>query len=90
VSMSAVTETQRSASFHNQINANLEYSYESKLDIPVVGKAWDFSFKAHAKGSFGFDEISTLGTTFTQESSVAVGFPGTPDPSGYSIEAYLY
>ena len=90
VSMSAVTETQRSSSFHNQISAGLEYSYENSLEIPLIGKAWDFSFRAYAKGSYGFEEISTLGTTFTQESSVEVDFPGNPDPSNYSIEAYLY
>jgi hypothetical protein len=79
-----------SASFHNQISAGMEYSYESELSIPLVGKAFDFSFRAYVNGSYGHENISTLSTEFTEFSSVAVDFPSSPDTSAYDIKAYLY
>jgi len=90
VAMSAVDESMRSSSFQNQISAGLEYSYENSLSIPFIGKAWDFSFRAYANGSYGFGEMSTLSTSFTEASNVQIGFPGNPDPSIYDIKAYLY
>ncbi|HWQ83705.1 MAG TPA: hypothetical protein VN363_04015, partial [Anaerolineales bacterium] len=90
IRMSTVSEAMRSDSFHNQVSAGLEYSYENSLDIPLIGKAWDFSFRASTNAEYGIEEISTLTSTFTQETSVEVDFPSNPNPSNYTIKAYLY
>jgi len=90
VSMSAVEDESRSASFHNQVSAGLEYSYENELNVPLIGKVWDFSFRAYMDGSYGHEEMSTLRTSFTEESAVEVDFPSIPDPSNYAIKTYLY
>jgi hypothetical protein len=90
VGMSAVNEASRSNSFHDQISAGLEYSYENSFKIPLIGSAWDFSFRAYAKGSYGSESISTLSTKFTQQSNVQVNIPSNPDPSIYTTVAYLY
>jgi hypothetical protein len=88
--MSSATESLRTDSFNNQINAGLEYSYENELEVPLIGKAWDFSFRASVKGQYGLEEISTLGSTFTENTAVQVNFPSSPDPSAYQIIAYFY
>ncbi|MDT8307544.1 MAG: PKD domain-containing protein, partial [Anaerolineae bacterium] len=88
--MSTVVATKREDKFHNQIEAGLEYSYENKLDVPLVGSAWDVSFKASAEGEYSTEGLSTLGSSLTEETKVNVLFPGIPDPSIYKIEAFLY
>ena len=45
-----------SSSFKNQISTSLEYKYENSLNIPLIGEAYDFSFRAYAKGSYGYGE----------------------------------
>jgi hypothetical protein len=90
VYMSSVTETLRSDSFKNQVSAGLEYKYENELEIPLIGKAWDVSFRAYAKGSFGMENISTLTTKYDSSSKVEITFPSTSDPSIYTVNPFLY
>jgi hypothetical protein len=90
VSMESVAEILRSDSFRNQISAGLEYSYENELEIPLVGKAWDFSFRAHANGEYDYEELSTLKSSFTKNTQVVIDVPGEEDPSSFNLIAFLY
>jgi hypothetical protein len=83
-------EDERTASYHDQISAGLEFSYENELNIPLIGKAWDFSFRAYANGSYGKEDISTFSTTLANDTAVTLAFPSISNPSAYTIDAYLY
>jgi hypothetical protein len=78
----------RSASFHNQISAGLEFSYKSELNIPLIGKAWDFSFRAYANGSYGHEELSTFTSQVKEATGVEIHYPENLDFP--NITAYLY
>ncbi|MBN1667836.1 MAG: hypothetical protein JW862_12135, partial [Anaerolineales bacterium] len=78
----------RSSSYHNQISAGMEYSYETELNIPFVGKAWDFSFRAYANGSYGHESLSTFSTEVTEETGVNIAYPS--NDSMPVIQFYLY
>jgi PKD repeat protein len=76
------------SSFHNQFSAGVEYSYENSLDIPLIGKAWDFSFRAYAKGSYGWEDVTTLTTTLNTETKFEIDIPSiTPS---ITFQSYLY
>ncbi|OGO65253.1 MAG: hypothetical protein A2030_04390 [Chloroflexi bacterium RBG_19FT_COMBO_50_10] len=90
IGMSNVSESQRMDSFSNQVSAGIEYSYENELDVPLIGKAWEFSFRASVKSQFGLEEISTLSSSYLTETKVTVDFPGIADPSAYDMIAYFY
>ena len=90
ITMSTVSEAMRTDSFHNQISTGLEYSYENELDVPLVGKAWDVSFRASTDATYGIEQISTLTSTFTEDTNVKVDFPSSPSTSIYATKAYLY
>jgi hypothetical protein len=85
--MSENSGVSRSASYHNQISAGLEYSYESELNIPLIGKAWDFSFRAYANGSYKHENLSTFSSETTEATGVKVAYPGYPNSN---IKIYMY
>jgi len=82
----------RTSSFKNQISAGLEYSYQNELKIPLVGKAFDFSFRAYAKGSFTKESISTFVSELSDQLKVVMDYPSATDPTIKlpAIQAYLY
>jgi hypothetical protein len=86
--MSENSGATRSSSYHNQISAGLEYSYESELNIPLVGKAWDFSFRAYANGEYGHENLSTFSSEVTEATGVSISYPA--HSSFPNIKAYLY
>jgi len=86
--MSESATAARSASFHNQISAGMEFSYKSELNIPLIGKAWDFSFRAYANGSYGVEGLSTFSSQVTEATGVEIHYPENPDFP--KIIAYLY
>ena len=80
---------QRTSSFHNQFSAGVEYSYENSLDIPLIGKAWDISFRAYAKGSYGWEDVSTFGTTLNEVTEFSIDIPSSTGCSN-TLHTYLY
>jgi hypothetical protein len=85
--MEDLTEEERTKSFHNQINTGLEYKYENELKIPLIGKAYDVSFRAYAKGSYRHENIGTLGTTYVEATEVTIDLPSD---GTFNVETSLY
>jgi hypothetical protein len=88
--MRDVLEEERTNSFHNQISAGVEYTYENELSVPLVGKAYDVSFRASVNGSYSHENIRTLGSTYVEETEVTVSLPGDPIGASYQVRSYLY
>jgi hypothetical protein len=86
--MGSATEEERTSSYNNQISAGVEYSYENSLSIPLIGTAWDVSFRAYAKGTYGLGEVSTFKTHHTSDTGVEVNL-STIGP-GFDTDSYLY
>jgi hypothetical protein len=87
--MSESSTAARSASFHNQVSAGLEYSYEYELDIPLIGNVFDFSFRAHANGKYGHEKISTFSSEVTEDTGVSIDYPSVPQVQTI-LHIYLY
>jgi hypothetical protein len=85
--MESLSEEERTKSFHNQINTGLEYKYENELKIPLVGKAYDVSFRAYAKGSYRHESIATLGTTYVEATELTIDLPSD---GTFNVETSLY
>ena len=85
--MTNLTEEERTKSFHNQINAGLEYKYENELNIPLIGKAYDVSFRAYVNGSYSHENLATLGTTYVKETEVSIALPSD---GTFEVRTFLY
>lgn len=86
--MSENASVSKSTSFKDTISAGLEYSYKNELKLPLIGSAFDFSFRAYAKGTYGMEEISTFKSTYNEQSEVVVDYPSASNMP--SIRAYMY
>ncbi len=88
--MTGRTEEERTYSYNNQISAGLEFSYENELNIPLVGNAWDFSFRAYAKGHYASESIQTFESVLSDQLSVYMNYPSPSTGVLPAITAYLY
>jgi hypothetical protein len=66
----------------------VEYSYENSLSIPLIGTAWDVSFRAYANGSYGWGEVSTFKTYHSENTGVEVNLSNIGP--GFDTVSYLY
>jgi hypothetical protein len=88
--MANTSVDKRSKGFSNQISAGLSYSYETSFKIPLIGSAWDFSFRASTEANYGINQTSTLTDTFTNETKVEAHFPSSANQNRYEIKSFLY
>lgn len=88
LTMSQNNEVTRESSFHNQISAGLELSYEEELEVPLIGKAFDFSFQAKADGSYSHESLSTYTSKVTDSTGVGVYWPS--NPASPRVDIYMY
>ncbi len=88
LTMSQNNEVTRESSFHNQISAGLELSYEKELEVPLIGKAFDFSFQAKADGSYKHESLSTYTSKVTESTGVGVYWPS--NPASPRVDIYMY
>ncbi len=86
--MAGVDEVYRESSSKNQVSAGVEYTYENELSIPLIGKAYDVSFRAYANGTYEQEAISTFKTQHTESTAVAVNL-ATLGPA-YDTKSWLY
>jgi len=76
-----------SSGYKNQFSAGVEASYENELDIPIIGKAFEFSFKASVNGSYNTEAMSTLTNEYVDSSSVQIT---VPSDGTFDMGVYLY
>jgi len=86
--MTGLVEGTRTSSSRNQVSAGVEYSYENELSIPLIGKAYEVSFRAYANGTYGQESISTFKTQHSESTEVAVNL-ATLGPA-YDTKSWLY